>query len=85
MRPTRPSNRIWRLTHRQAKSSKEREGYAKYVGLCPVPVKSGGVRVIYFYVAAQAQARMLLIYRKGEKDNLTAAEKKILRKLNENW
>jgi len=47
--------------------------------------KSGGVRVIYFYAAAQAQARMLLIYRKGEKDNLTAAEKKILRKLNENW
>ena len=41
--------------------------------------------MIYFYVAAQAQARMLLIYRKGEKDNLTAAEKKILRKLNENW
>jgi hypothetical protein len=35
--------------------------------------------------AAQAQARMLLVYRKAEKDNLTAAEKKSLRKLNENW
>lgn len=38
--------------------------------------KRGGVRVIYFYVSAQAQVRMLLIYRKGVKDDLTAAEKK---------
>jgi hypothetical protein len=47
--------------------------------------KSGGVRVIYFHVSVQAQCRMLLIYRKGVKDDLSAAEKKILRKLNENW
>ena len=47
--------------------------------------KSGDVRVICFYVAAQAQARMLLIYRNGGQDSLTAAEKKILRKLNETW
>ncbi len=47
--------------------------------------KSGGVRVIYFLVSAQAQCRMLLIYRKGVKDDLSAAEKKVLRKLNANW
>lgn len=47
--------------------------------------KSGGVRVIYFHVSAQAQCRMLLIYRKGVKDDLSAKEKKVLRKLNENW
>jgi mRNA-degrading endonuclease RelE of RelBE toxin-antitoxin system len=47
--------------------------------------KRGGVRVIYFYVAAQAQVRLLLIYRKGVKDDLTAAEKKTLRTLNQDW
>jgi len=47
--------------------------------------KRGGVRVIYYHVVARAQCRMLLAYRKGVKDDLTAAEKKIIRKLNENW
>jgi hypothetical protein len=47
--------------------------------------KSGGVRVIYFHVSAQAQCRMLLIYRKGVKDDLSAAERKALRKLNQDW
>jgi mRNA-degrading endonuclease RelE of RelBE toxin-antitoxin system len=47
--------------------------------------KSGGVRVIYYHVSAQVQVRLLLIYRKGIKDDLSAAEKKVLRKLNENW
>ena len=47
--------------------------------------KSGGVRVIYFHVTAQSQIRLLLIYRKGVKDDLTAAEKKALRKLNADW
>lgn len=46
--------------------------------------KRGGVRVIYFYAARQNQVRLLLIYRKGVKDDLSAAEKKVLRKLNEN-
>ena len=45
--------------------------------------KRGGVRVIYFHITAQAQVRLLLIYRKGVKDDLTAAEKKTLRKLNQ--
>jgi hypothetical protein len=47
--------------------------------------KRGGVRVIYFHITAQAQVRLLLIYRKGVKDDLTAAEKKTLRKLNQDW
>jgi hypothetical protein len=47
--------------------------------------KRGGVRVIYFHVAAQAEVRLLLIYRKGVKDDLTAAEKRALRRLNEDW
>ena len=47
--------------------------------------KRGGVRVIYFDAASQSQVRFLLIYRKGVKDDLSAAEKKVLRKLNENW
>jgi hypothetical protein len=47
--------------------------------------KSGGVRVIYFHVAAQSQIRMLAIYSKGEKDDLSAEERKILRKMVENW
>lgn len=47
--------------------------------------KSGGVRVIYFHVHADARIRMILIYKKGIKDDLTAKEKKVLRKLNEEW
>lgn len=47
--------------------------------------KSGGVRLIYFYVVADAQIRMVLIYKKGIKDDLTPKEKRILRKLNEEW
>jgi len=47
--------------------------------------KRGGVRVIYFHAVSREQVRLLLIYRKGVKDDLSAAEKKVLRKLNENW
>ena len=47
--------------------------------------KRGGVRVIYYHVAEADQLRMLLIYRKGMKDDLTAAEKRALRELNRGW
>ena len=47
--------------------------------------KRGGVRVIYFHVAAAAQIRLLLLYRKGIKDDLTAAEKAWLRAIVEKW
>lgn len=47
--------------------------------------KRGGVRVIYYDLTADAQIRLLLIYKKGIQDNLTEKQKKILRKLNERW
>lgn len=47
--------------------------------------KRGGVRVIYYYVVAQAQIRMILSYRKGTKDDLTPREKAVLRKMNAEW
>ena len=47
--------------------------------------KRGGSRVIYFHVVAQSQIRMLLIYRKGIKDDLTPKEKAVLRKINSEW
>jgi hypothetical protein len=47
--------------------------------------KRGGTRVIYFYVVAQAQIRMILIYRKGIKDDLSPKEKAILRGINAEW
>ena len=47
--------------------------------------KRGGVRLIYFHAAGRDQVRLLLIYRKGLKDDLSAVEKKVLRNLNENW
>ena len=37
--------------------------------------KRGGSRVIYFHASKQRQIRMPLIYRKGFKDDLSAAEK----------
>lgn len=36
--------------------------------------KRGGVRVIYYHVVAQGQTRMILIYRKCTKDDLTPRE-----------
>jgi hypothetical protein len=47
--------------------------------------KRGGTRVIYYHVVAQAQIRMILIYRKGIKDDLTPKEKTVLRRINAEW
>jgi len=47
--------------------------------------KRGGTHVIYYHVVAQAQIRMILIYRKGIKDDLTPREKAVLRKINAEW
>nr|WP_156640889.1 hypothetical protein [Lysobacter gilvus] len=47
--------------------------------------KRGGVRVIYYDASDVHQIRMLLIYRKGVKDDLTAKEKAILRSINAQW
>jgi hypothetical protein len=43
--------------------------------------KRGGARVIYLHIAEAEQFLMLDIYGKGEKDDLTPAEKKNLREL----
>ncbi len=47
--------------------------------------KRGGVRIIYYYKVDVSHIRLLLIYKKGTKDDLNESEKKILRDLNERW
>lgn len=47
--------------------------------------KRGGTRVIYYHVVSQDQIRMILLYRKGVKDDLTPKEKGVLRKINAEW
>lgn len=47
--------------------------------------KSGGVRVIYFHLSAAHQIRLILIYRKGVKDDLSPTKKKVLAELNRGW
>jgi hypothetical protein len=41
--------------------------------------KSGGVRIIYYYVVVHEQIYLLDIYAKNERDNITEASKKMLR------
>jgi hypothetical protein len=43
--------------------------------------KSGGVRVIYYWMANDGTILMLVVYPKSTKDNLTDQETAILRKL----
>lgn len=43
--------------------------------------KSGGIRVIYYWIREDHQIYMLLAYPKSKKDNLTAEETAILRQL----
>lgn len=43
--------------------------------------KSGGVRVIYYYHSDDVPVFLLTVYPKKEKDNLSASEKKVLKKL----
>ena len=47
--------------------------------------KRSGVRIIYFYQSHKFETRLLLIYQKGIKDDITPQEKAILRMLNERW
>ncbi|NDL64847.1 type II toxin-antitoxin system RelE/ParE family toxin [Acerihabitans arboris] len=47
--------------------------------------KRGGVRVIYYHKVAESQLRMILIYKKGIKDDLSSDEKRQLRELNKGW
>ena len=43
--------------------------------------KRGGVRVIYYWAASQEQILMLFIYPKGQRDDLTPVQIKILRQI----
>jgi hypothetical protein len=43
--------------------------------------KSAGVRAIYYYLCAEGQIFMLLVYPKSEKDSLTETEKSILKNI----
>ncbi len=47
--------------------------------------KRGGVRIIYYDKVDVSHIRLLLIYKKGAKDDLSESEKNILRDLNERW
>ena len=43
--------------------------------------KSGGVRAIYYFDVRAATVYMLTVYSKSQKENLTAADKRDLRKI----
>src|SRR5687768_11572797 len=43
--------------------------------------KRGGARVIYYLRASHSQILLLVIYGKGTKDDLTADEKKLMRRM----
>jgi hypothetical protein len=43
--------------------------------------KSGGIRVIYYYVNQKGEVYLLLVYPKNERDNLSDEQKSQLRKL----
>ncbi|WP_391488925.1 type II toxin-antitoxin system RelE/ParE family toxin [Leclercia tamurae] len=47
--------------------------------------KRGGVRVIYFHRSRENEIRLLLTYRKGIKDDLSANEKAVLKMIIERW
>jgi len=47
--------------------------------------KRGGARVIYYLAVSKHEIFMLDIYAKNEKENLSAAELKLLRNLVEEW
>lgn len=42
-------------------------------------------RTVYYHAVARAQIRMILIYRKGVKDDLELKDKAVLRKMNAEW
>ena len=47
--------------------------------------KSGGVRVIYYWVVDEEHIRMIYTYPKGKQENLTAAQLKALKQMVERW
>ena len=47
--------------------------------------KRGGARVIYYYLHEADQIRLSLIYAKAKVEDLTPAQKKVLRTINRHW
>ena len=47
--------------------------------------KSGGVRVIYYWMVEAEQIYMLYGFSKKEQENLTSAQKKLLKQIVERW
>ena len=47
--------------------------------------KRGGARIIYYWVSADYQIRMLYAYKKAKQDNLTPEQLKALRQIVERW
>ena len=47
--------------------------------------KSGGVRVIYYWMTEDEHLYMLYVYPKSKQEDLTAAQKKALRSIVERW
>ena len=60
-------------------------GLRKFRWKRPGAGKSGGVRVIYYWLCADRQIRLLMLYRKSRQDDLSAAEKAALKKVVEKW
>ncbi len=47
--------------------------------------KSGGVRVIYYWMTEDEQLYMLYVYPKSQQEDLTAEQKKALKSIVERW
>jgi len=47
--------------------------------------KRGGIRVIYYWVTADDQIRMLYVYRKSKQADLTAEQLAFLKSIVERW
>ena len=47
--------------------------------------KSGGVRVIYYWMTADEQLYMLYVYPKSKQEDLTAEQKKALKSIVKRW
>ncbi len=47
--------------------------------------KSGGVRVIYYWMIEDEQLYMLYVYPKSKQEDLTAEQKKVLKSIVERW
>ena len=47
--------------------------------------KSGGVRMIYYWVMADDQIRMIYVYPKGKQGNLTPSQLTQLKQMVERW